>query len=97
VGIIRNICRRYAGSFPSGIVSRQTRNVAALIATIIGVLVILWMTFPYVIPDDLAWLRSPLNKNMIIVIGTMSIFLVGILLSRFNRPAVETISKHEIR
>ena len=74
------------GLFLLGIISRQTRNVEALTATIIGVLVILWMTFPYILPDDLAWLRSPLHKNMIIVIGTMAIFLTGILLSRFNGP-----------
>ena len=74
------------GLFLLGIVSRQTRNVEALTATIIGILVILWMTFPYILPDDLAWLRSPLHKNMIIVIGTMAIFLTGVLLSRFNGP-----------
>jgi len=73
------------GLFLLGIVSRQTKNVEALIATMIGILVILWMTFPSIIPDDIAWLRSPLNKNMIIVIGTLTIFLFGIMISRLNR------------
>ncbi|MES1219047.1 MAG: sodium:solute symporter [Bacteroidota bacterium] len=72
------------GLFLLGIISRKTKNVEALIATIIGILVILWMTFPKIIPDDYAWLRSPLNKNMIIVIGTLTIFLVGVLLTKLK-------------
>lgn len=73
------------GLFLLGIISRQTRNVEALTATIIGILVILWMTFPKMLPDELDWLRSPLHKNMIIVIGTLSILLSGMLFTSFKR------------
>lgn len=73
------------GLFLLGIISRRTGNKEAFIATIIGILVIVWMTFPKIIPEEYAMLRSTLNKNMIIVIGTMSIFLVGVLLGRLKK------------
>jgi len=75
------------GLFLLGIISKRTKNVEAFIATIIGVLVILWMTFPAIIPQKFAVLRSSLNTNMIIVAGTLAIFLSGIIISRLiNRP-----------
>jgi solute:Na+ symporter, SSS family len=76
------------GLFLLGIISRQTKNHEALTATIIGILVILWMTFSSLIPADLEYLKSPLHKNMIIVIGTLTIFLVGIFLTKLKRPLI---------
>ena len=70
------------GLFLLGFVSKRTKNTEAFLATIIGILVILWMSFPDIIPAQYAFLRSALNKNMIIVIGTLSIFLSGILLTK---------------
>jgi SSS family solute:Na+ symporter len=75
------------GLFLLSIVSRQTRNHEAMMATIIGVLAILWMTFPALIPEKYASLRSVLNINMVIVVGTLSIFLTGVLLGKINKPA----------
>lgn len=72
------------GLFLLGIISKRTKNHEALTATILGILVILWMTFPSMIPEQAAWLRSPLNKNMIIVIGTLTIFLAGITINRIR-------------
>ena len=72
------------GLFLLGIVSKQTKNTEAFIATIIGILVILWMTFPSFIPEKYAVLRSTLNTNMIIVIGTMAIFFAGVVLSKIK-------------
>lgn len=69
------------GLFLIGMVSRTAKKTEALIAVIIGILVILWMTFSSLIPEQYAFLRNPLHKNMVIVVGTMVIFLVGILLS----------------
>jgi len=83
------------GLFLLGIISRQSKNTEALTATIIGVLVILWMTFSHLIPDDQAYLRSPLHKNMIIVIGTLTIFLAGVLLTKVRKqttPAREKVN-----
>jgi SSS family solute:Na+ symporter len=65
--------------------SKQSRNHEALIATIIGVLVILWMTFPQIIPVQYAFLRNTMHSNMIIVIGTLTIFLVGVLLTKYRQ------------
>jgi SSS family solute:Na+ symporter len=73
------------GLFLLGLVSRQTRNHEALIASIIGVFVILWMTFPAIIPAEYSYLRSSLNTNMIIVVGSLSIFLVGVLLTKLRK------------
>jgi len=72
------------GLFLMAIISKQTSNHEAIIATIIGVLVVLWMTFPAIIPAQYQSLRSTLNVNMIIVIGTLSVLLTGILLNRIK-------------
>ena len=48
---------------------------------LIGVLVILWITFSRELPDNYAWLRTSLHANMTIVIGTLTIFLTGKLLA----------------
>lgn len=78
------------GLFLLGMISRQTRNHEAMIATIIGVLVILWLTFPMLIPEQYAALRSTLNTNMIIVAGTLTIFLTGVLLTKLKRKKYNT-------
>ena len=70
------------GLFLLGIISKQSRNREAILATIIGVLVVLWMTFPDIIPPEYGFLHSSIHANMIIVIGTLSIFLVGVLLTK---------------
>lgn len=72
------------GLFILGIVSKQARNHDAIIATIIGILVIIWMTFSSLLPEAYVGFRNPLHQHMIIVVGTLSIFLVGVLLSKFN-------------
>jgi SSS family solute:Na+ symporter len=65
------------GLFLLGLVSKNTSNSDALIGTIVGICVILWMTFSSMIPDQYAYLKNTLHANMIIVIGTLTIFLVG--------------------
>ena len=69
------------GLFLLGIVSKTSKNAEALTATIIGVFVILWMTFSYYLPEKFSFLISPVHESMIIVIGTMTIFLTGLLLT----------------
>lgn len=73
------------GLFLLGIISRKAGNAEAVTATIIGVLVIIWMSVPSMIPDHLQYLRSPFHKSMVIVIGTLAIFLIGVLLTRFRK------------
>jgi SSS family solute:Na+ symporter len=57
-------------------------NPQAVIAVMIGVMVILWMTISAFIPENLSWLKSPFHANMIIVIGTLSIFMSGLLIRK---------------
>ncbi|WP_018616967.1 sodium:solute symporter [Segetibacter koreensis] len=73
------------GLFLLGIISRQTKNHEALTATIIGIVVILWMTFSTYLPEKYYFLKNPLHKNMVIVIGTLTIFLVGLALTYSKR------------
>jgi solute:Na+ symporter, SSS family len=70
------------GLFLLGLISRKAKNAAAVTATIIGVLVILWMTFSENISNDYGFLKSSLHSNMIIVVGTLTIFLTGVLLAQ---------------
>ena len=72
------------GLFLLGMISKTSGNREAITATIIGIMVIVWMTFPKLIPEQLGFLRSPFHQNMIIVVGTLSIFLSGLLINRLN-------------
>ncbi len=85
------------GLFLLGIISKQTKNQEALIASIIGVLVILWMTFPNIIPAQYSFLRNTLHTNMIIVVGTLTIFLIGMLLTKLRRVNTTELVTEEIK
>lgn len=74
------------GLFLLGLISRKTKNAAAITAVIIGIIVILWMTFSGKLNENYAFLKNPLHKNMIIVVGTLSIFLTGLLITKL-RPS----------
>ena len=76
------------GLFLLGMISRSAGNAAAKLATIIGILVIVWMTFSHLLPDQYAGLRNTLHMNMVMVIGTLAIFLSGLLISRFKGSPV---------
>ncbi len=65
------------GLFLLGLISKKVTDKDALTGTLVGILVILWMTFSYLIPDQYSYLKNPLHANMIIVVGTLSIFLAG--------------------
>lgn len=67
------------GLFLLGLISRRANNAGALVGVMVGVLVICWMTFPDQLPEAL---RSPFHAHMITVIGTVTIFGVGMACSR---------------
>ena len=67
------------GLFLLGLISGRANNAGALAGVIVGVLVICWMTFPDQLPEAL---RSPFHAHMITVIGTLTIFGVGMACSR---------------
>lgn len=73
------------GLFLLGLISKKATNSDAIIGTIVGICVILWMTFSYLIPENMAYLRNPLHANMIIVVGTLTIFLIGNISRKLRR------------
>jgi SSS family solute:Na+ symporter len=77
------------GLFLLGLISRQTKNAEAMTATMIGIVVILWMTFSDKLAGKYEFLKSPLHKNMIIVVGTLAIFLAGLLLTKLKERKIE--------
>ncbi|WP_242627210.1 sodium:solute symporter [Olivibacter jilunii] len=65
------------GLFLLGILNKHAGNSDAILATIVGILVIIWTSLSYLIPADYPYLKSTLHANMIIVVGTLTIYLVG--------------------
>jgi len=80
------------GLFLLGFISRKAKNPAAIIGVVAGVTLILWATVSQLIiwPEALAAIRNPLHANLTIVAGTLTIFLVGIVVSRVWREARRT-------
>ncbi len=89
------------GLFLLGMIGRRAKNPAAIAGVVVGVLVILWMSFPKLIDYLLTqpvesqaqelgiWLQqqaagwlSPLHAFMIPVVGTLTILIIGLLVSR---------------
>jgi SSS family solute:Na+ symporter len=81
------------GIFLLGILTKSTGNRAAIIAAVIGVIIIFWMTFSGQLPEQYDWLKSPFHKNMIIVIGTLSIFLAGLLFTKIKGAGAGLIKR----
>jgi SSS family solute:Na+ symporter len=71
------------GLFLLGLISRRADNVAGAIAAVVGVLVIFWMTLPTLLTVP-PWLRNPLSANLTIVVGTLTIFLVGLAIAQIR-------------
>jgi SSS family solute:Na+ symporter len=71
------------GLFLLGIISRTANNAGAVCGLIVAVLSIAWMTLSQTDywPDDLSDFRSPLDGFLTTVVGTLSLFLVGLLVS----------------
>jgi SSS family solute:Na+ symporter len=72
------------GLFLLGMISRSTGNAVAKLATVLGILVIIWMTFSNFLPDEYAGLKNSLHVNMVIVVGTLTIFLSGVLFTKLK-------------
>lgn len=77
-----------AGLFSGGVVGlfllglmTRANNAAGLIGAVAGLLAIAWMMLPKLV-DMPEQLRSPLNSHLTIVVGTLTIFLVGLGASR---------------
>ena len=71
------------GLFLLGFICKKVQKTEAIIAVIAGVLVIAWMSLSPFLFTSGKWLefRSELHGNLTIVLGTITIFLIGFLLS----------------
>jgi len=65
------------GLFLLGLISHRSRSRHAAAGVAVGVLLIVWMTFSPGWTGALAPWRSPFHPNLIVVIGTMAILIVG--------------------
>ena len=73
------------GLFLLGLIVKKAGNVEAVTGTVIGIIVILWMSLSKNFPQGMEHLKSPFHVNMIIVVGTLTIFLVGLLVTKLKK------------
>lgn len=72
------------GLFLLGFISLKVKSNAAAIGVICGVLVISWMSLsPLIFKDSWTSLSSPFHANLTIVLGTITVLLMGFLASFF--------------
>ncbi|MDA7510481.1 sodium:solute symporter [Verrucomicrobia bacterium] len=76
------------GIFLLGLISVKAKNPAAIIATLIGILSIVWLSLakPGIWPESLSAMHSPFHPFMTIIIGTTIIVLVGGALGMLIHP-----------
>jgi SSS family solute:Na+ symporter len=73
------------GLFLLGFISKRVTNSSALLATVIGTLAILWLSLSPRFSEAWAAWRSPFHSFMVVVIGTLTILLVGLGASRLRQ------------
>jgi SSS family solute:Na+ symporter len=66
------------GLFLLGMLAPRAGNRAGLTGITVGVLLILWLTFSPKLPDDYAMFRSPFDKLLTPVIGTLGALIAGL-------------------
>ncbi|HPL07087.1 MAG TPA: sodium:solute symporter, partial [Bacteroidales bacterium] len=87
------------GLFLLGFLSKTVKNPAAIAGVVAGLLVIAWMSLsPYLFTEGaLVKYKCNLHGNLTIVLGTMTIFLVGFLVSlamqAFSKKSKKPINK----
>lgn len=71
------------GLFLTGLIVHRAKNPAAIVGTISGVLVIVWMSLSQLKmwPELQNYFTSPFHSHLIIVFGTLTILFVGALVS----------------
>ncbi len=73
------------GLFILGFVAKSVAKPEAILALIFGILLIIWMTFSPMVETFPPYLRSPFHTNMIVVVSTIGMFLMGIILARIRQ------------
>ncbi|MDA7633002.1 sodium:solute symporter [bacterium] len=76
------------GIFLLGLISVKAKNPAAIIATLIGILSIVWLSLakPGIWPESLSAMHSPFHPFMTIILGTTIIVLLGGALGMLFHP-----------
>lgn len=79
------------GLFLLGVLSSRASSIHAMIGAIVGNIVIFWMTLTPLFAKELTaakmeWIISPFHSNLILVLGTLTVLLVGFATSRFAAP-----------
>lgn len=82
------------GIFLLGLFSRRAGNVPAAVGAALGIAVIVWMTFSPNLPADGFFPRSAFHSFMIPVVGTLVIFLAGLVLSSVKAGKERTPENH---
>jgi solute:Na+ symporter, SSS family len=85
------------GLFLLGMISRRAKNPPAVVAGIIGLLLILWLSLSKTDswPASLGAYANPLHSFMTMILGTSSIVLIGTILSRFMSPPAPPASEEK--
>jgi SSS family solute:Na+ symporter len=78
------------GLFLLGMISRRAGNPAAIAGVSAGIVVLCWMTLSKYLTGPWEPLRSPFHAFLIPVLGTLTILLLGLLISRFLTSRQET-------
>lgn len=73
------------GMFLLAALSKKATSSSAVTGVTIGTLVVLWIAFSPYIPEDWPVLRSGFHKFMAVILGTLTVFLVGVALSGVRR------------
>ncbi|HEY1173898.1 MAG TPA: sodium:solute symporter [Verrucomicrobiae bacterium] len=81
------------GLFLLGFISKKATKVAALAGTVVGVLVIMWMTFTPLFPERFGKMTSLYHNYLVIVFGTFAILYVGLLTASFRDNPFEEKQK----
>ena len=75
------------GLFLLGFLSRRATSAAAGAGVTVGVLVIAWLSLSPRLGEGWAWMRSPFHSFLVTVIGTLTVFLVGLAVAALRpRP-----------
>lgn len=69
------------GLFLLGFIVRKAEKTTAVIAVSVGILVILWITFSSKLPE---FLQSPFHTYMSVVVSTLTMFVVGLFVSKLK-------------
>lgn len=75
------------GLFLLGFIVKKAENPQAVAGVILGVLIIAWMSLSPILFTEGNPLQSSLHTNMTIVVGTLSLFLLGFLLTYFKNKS----------